>query len=92
MTIKIEAVTEKGTKAIRQHLDGLHKLKRTERTMQKMLGIVHQVTNQDPLTITIEIRKKRLAHVVKTKHLTQQIEETLDDNGASTGDYKIEVI
>jgi len=90
--IKITALTDKGKTALQQHIDETRKLKRTERAMQKILGIVHTVVNQDPLTVEIEIRNKRLVSVVKTKHLIQEIDETMENNGASTEDYKVEVV
>lgn len=90
--IRITAKTEKGKEALSQHLEETKKLKPHQKAMQKMIGVVHTVTSQDPLIVQIDIRNKKLSAVVNPKHLIQEIVDTMHNNGATEEDYEVMVV
>lgn len=91
--IKIISITEKGSKAINQHIEETKKLKLVHKLMYKKLGHRQYISNENPLTLSFQITNPYLQTMLKKNQVLSEINKALKKNGAIKNiDYKIEVL
>lgn len=91
-TVTVISSSEVGRLAIEKHVGECLKAKFGQKLMMKQLGIQQTVTVQDPMTLELFFKNKRLASVMKPEHVVNEVKAAMLLNGATEGiDYKIEV-
>jgi len=85
----INAVTEKGKDALKQHYEESKKLR--NQTKLKAIGIKQSLVSENPYTIMLQIINKRLQQLLEPETFVGQIEKALEENGATKDDYTIGV-
>lgn len=89
--LRIIAKTEKGEKALKQHVAECCKLKRAEKMMRKLTGVNQEVSCLEPYTIRLWATPNKPFSLVKPKHAITEINEQLAKNGAVPDiDFKVE--
>lgn len=79
MNIVITAKTSSGDKALKQHWEEAKKMSFREKLTMKALGIKHELTNEDPFTITLSCKATNIYIIEGAK---EEIRKALKANGA----------
>lgn len=67
------------------------KLDKKQKLMWKMLGFTQTVGTEGEVTLSFS--NKRIMHLVRPEHITQEVIKTLEDNGAKKDiDYTLELV
>jgi len=90
-SITITAITEKGTKALKQQYDESRKLRIIHKIQFKAMGYKQTLESTKPFTLRIDITNKYFQNVLEEDKFKKQIQEAMEQNGATSKDYKTEV-
>lgn len=92
MKIKIKAITEKGEKTLKKHIEESKSVSVQKKAMMKMIGIRQTVGEFDPYTVQIEFKNRLLAERLRVEDLTKEITDYMRENETEKDiDYKVEV-
>lgn len=89
--VLIQSITEKGRKALQQHLKEMRNLSFKQRMIFKAAGFKQEVISESPLTLCLTMKNyhSNLPHYIQL--VLGEIKKALKQNGADEEDFLIEV-
>lgn len=90
MEFQIISKTYIGKNALEIHIRESRKIGFTQKTMLKQLGISQNIISNDPFTLSVNIKNKRLSQLINPDHILREIKDVMKKNGAEENiDYEV---